>query len=62
MLHEKYRKRLHTTNAIERLIQEIFRRIRETRVYPNRESMVRLIGALLIEFDGKVFKSCAYCF
>ena len=53
MLPEKYRKRLRTTNAMERLNQEIRRRERVIRIFPNRESLVRLIGALLIEFDEK---------
>lgn len=50
-LPEKYRKRLHTTNAMERLNEEVRRRERVIRIFPNRESLVRLVGALLIEFD-----------
>ncbi len=53
MLPEKYRKRLLTTNAMERLNQEIRRRERVIRIFPNCESLVRLIGALLIGFDEK---------
>ena len=53
MLPEKYRKRLRTTNAMERLNEEIRRRERVIRIFPNRESLVRLVGALLIEFDEK---------
>ena len=53
MLPEKYRRRLHTTNAVERLIYEIRRRERVIRIYPNRESAIRLIGALLMEIDDK---------
>ena len=53
MLPEKYRKRLRTTNAMERLNEEIRRRERVIRIFPNRESLIRLIGALLIEFDDK---------
>lgn len=53
MLPEKYRKRLRTTNSMERLIEEIRRRERVIRIFPNRESLARLIGALLIEFDEK---------
>ncbi|MCD6420020.1 MAG: transposase, partial [Synergistetes bacterium] len=50
---ERYRKRLRTTNGIERLNEEIRRRERVIRIFPNRESAVRLIGALLIEMDDK---------
>jgi len=53
MLPEKYRKRLRTTNSIERLNEEIRRRERVIRIFPNRESAARLIGALLLEIDSK---------
>lgn len=49
----KYRKRLRTTNSIERLNEEIRRRERVIRIFPNAESAIRLIGALLIEQDEK---------
>jgi len=52
-LPEKYRRRLRTTNAMERLIEEIRRRERVVRIFPNRESVVRLVGALLMEVDEK---------
>lgn len=52
-LPHKYRQRLRTTNAMERLIEEIRRRERVIRIFPNRESLIRLVGALLIEFDEK---------
>lgn len=50
-LPEKYRKRLRTTNSIERLNQEIRRRERPIRIFPNQASAFRLIGALLVEQD-----------
>ncbi len=53
MLPKKYRRRLRTTNAVERLIEEIRRRERVIRIFPNRESAIRLIGALLMEIDDK---------
>lgn len=53
LLPEKYRKRLRTTNGMERLNEEIRRRERVIRIFPNRESVIRLIGALLIEIDEK---------
>lgn len=52
-LPEKYRKRLRTTNSVERLNAEIRRRERVIRIFPNRASVVRLMGALLMEIDEK---------
>lgn len=48
-LPEKYRKRLRTTNMQERLNEEIRRRERVIRIFPNEASAHRLIGALLAE-------------
>jgi transposase-like protein len=48
-LPEKYRKRLRRTNMLERLNEEIRRRERVIRIFPNDESALRLIGALLAE-------------
>ena len=48
-LPEKYRKRLRTTNMQERLNEEIRRRGRVIRIFPNDASALRLIGALLAE-------------
>src|SRR5690606_10482155 len=53
MLPERYRKRLRTKNGIDRLNEEICRRERVIRIFPNRESVVRLISALLMEVDEK---------
>lgn len=50
---EKYRKRLRTTNSQERLNEEVRRRERVIRIFPNRESAYRLLGALLMEIDEK---------
>lgn len=49
VLPEKYRKRLRTTNMQERLNEEIRRRERVIRIFPNDDSALRLIGALLAE-------------
>jgi transposase-like protein len=46
-----YRKRLRTTNGVERLNEEIRRRERVIRIFPNRASVIRLVGALLLEQD-----------
>ena len=48
-LPEKYRKRLRTTNMQERLNEEIRRRERVIRIFPNDDSALRLIGAMLAE-------------
>ena len=52
-LPEKYRKRLRTTNGMERLNEEIRRRERVIRIFPNRSSVIRLVGALLMEMNEK---------
>lgn len=51
VLPEKYRKRLRTTNMQERLNEEIRRRERVIRIFPNTESALRLVGALLAEHN-----------
>jgi len=48
-LPEMYRKRLATTNMQERLNEEIRRREKVIRIFPNEASAIRLIGALLAE-------------
>lgn len=49
MLPEPYRRRLRTTNGLERLNEEIRRRERVIRIFPNEESALRLLGAVLLE-------------
>jgi transposase-like protein len=46
-----YRRKLRTTNSQERLNEEIRRRERVIRIFPNGASAARLIGALLMEYD-----------
>jgi len=46
---EPHRKRIRTTNGQERLNQEIKRRTRVVRIFPNRESCLRLVSALAVE-------------
>jgi len=48
-LPEKYRRRLKSTNMQERLIQEVRRRERVIRIFPNEVSAHRLMGALVAE-------------
>mgnify|MGYP001427365184 CR=1 FL=1 len=47
------RKRTRTTNAVERLNAELRRRERVVRIFPNRASVFRLFGALLMDMDEK---------
>ena len=49
----EYRQRLRTTNSVERLNEEIRRRERVIRIFPNRASADRLIGAILMEHSEK---------
>ena len=44
-----HQKRLHTSNALERVNQELKRRTRVARVFPNEASLLRLVSALLAE-------------
>ena len=49
VLPEKYRRRLRSTNMQERLNEEIRRREKVIRIFPNDQSAIRMVGALLIE-------------
>src|SRR5687767_324311 len=46
---ESHRRRIRTTNGQERLNQEIKRRTRVVRIFPNREACLRLVTALCVE-------------
>ena len=48
-LPEAHRKRMRTTNMLERQNQELKRRTRVIRVFPHEQSCLRLIAALLME-------------
>lgn len=59
---QSHRKRIRTSNALERLHQEIKRRTRVVRVFPNEASCERLVTAILQEtheewVSGKVYLS-----
>lgn len=52
LLPKKQQKKLRTSNGIERPIQqEIKRRTVKVRVFPNVESLLRLVSAILVEID-----------
>ncbi len=46
---ESHRRRIRTTNGLERFNQELKRRTRVVRIFPNRESCLRLVTALAVE-------------
>jgi putative transposase len=46
---ESHRRRIRTTNGLERFNQELKRRTRVVRIFPNRESCLRLVSALAVE-------------
>ena len=48
-LPEQHRKRMRSTNMLERHNQEIKRRTRVVRIFPNEKSCVRLVASLVME-------------
>jgi len=61
-LPASHRRRLRTTNGLERLNKEIRRRTRVATLFPNEASLERLVSALLVEISeewetGKIYIS-----
>lgn len=53
-LPEHHRKRMRTSNPMERAVQqELKRRTVKVRVFPNQEALTRLVSAVLVEIDEK---------
>jgi putative transposase len=52
-LPETHRKKLRTTNSLERLNKEIKRRTRVATLFPNEKSLERLVTALLSEISDE---------
>ena len=54
ILPEHHRKRLRTSNPIERSVQqELKRRTVKVRVFPGEDALLRLVSAVLVEIDEK---------
>ena len=53
-LPEHHRRRMRTSNPMERGVQqELKRRTQKIRVFPNEDSLIRLVSAVLVEIDDK---------
>lgn len=53
-LPEHHRRRMRTSNPMERAVQqELKRRTSKVRVFPNEDSLLRLVSAVLVEIDDK---------
>jgi putative transposase len=50
---QEHRRRLHSTNTVERLHMEIKRRTRVVGIFPNRASLLRMVATLLQEQDDE---------
>ncbi len=53
-------RRLHSTNMLERVMQEIKRRTIKVRIFPNSAACFRLVGAILMEIDEKWMDEIRY--
>jgi transposase-like protein len=49
----EHRRRLHSTNTLERLHKEVKRRTNVVGIFPHRRSLLRLVGMLLVEQDDE---------
>jgi transposase-like protein len=49
----EHRRRLHSTNPLERLHKEIKRRTNVVGIFPNRDSLIRMVATLLQEQDDE---------
>jgi len=54
------KRRISSTNVVERIIREIRRRSRVIGVFPSQESYVRLITSYLIEYSGDWINERSY--
>ena len=59
-LPEAHRRRLRTSNGLERINREIKRRTRVVSIFPNTDSCLRLVSALLAEQDEQWLTAKVY--
>jgi putative transposase len=52
---EQIRYRIRSTNSLERLNQEVRRREKVIRIFPNTQSAFRLVGAVLMHYQESVY-------
>ena len=57
---EEHRRRLRTSNVVERVNKEIKRRTRVATLFPNPESCERLVTAVLMELNDDWQTGIAY--
>ena len=50
---ERHRAKLHSANPLERLNKEVKRRADVVGIFPSEQSIVRLIGAVLLEQNNE---------
>src|SRR5262249_5021367 len=55
-----HRTKLHRTNPLERLNKEVKRRADVVGIFPNEASIIRLIGAVLLEQNDEWLLQCRY--
>lgn len=56
---EKIRTHIRSTNSLERLNQEVRRREKVIRIFPNTQSAFRLVGAVLMHYQETVYSKKA---
>jgi transposase-like protein len=57
---EQHRVKLHSTNPLERLNKDVKRRADVVGIFPNEDSITRLIGAVLLEQNDEYQLQCRY--
>ena len=48
---KRHWKRIRTTNMVERVNRELKRRTKVVGVFPNEESLLRLVGSILMDIN-----------
>jgi transposase-like protein len=48
---KKHWKRLRTTNMVERVNKELKRRTKIAEIFPNDESLLRVVGSILMDIN-----------